>query len=160
MRLVLIILPMIFLAGCAQRTVDITSAPSGALVYLNGEEIGRTPLRYDFTWYSNYEVTLRKDGWETLKTSKKIDPPLLFIPPIDLLGELVGARDHRHWNFVMELPDPAAGDAGNLIARGESMKKDLRSSSQTHPPTTFPTTRAMTRPSTMPTTTTSPTTRE
>jgi len=66
-------------------------------------------MRYDFTWYSNYDVTLRKDGWETLKTHKKIDPPLLFIPPIDLLGEFVGAKDHRRWNFVMERPDPGRG---------------------------------------------------
>jgi len=153
MRLARIFAFMMVLAGCAQRTVDITSEPSGALVYLNGEEVGRTPLRYDFTWYSNYDVMLRKDGWETLKTHKNIStPPLLFIPPIDLVGELVGAKDHRHWHFVMERPDPRAGEAGNLIARGESMKKDLRSSAQTHAPTTFPTTRAMTRPSTMPTT--------
>src|SRR3954462_14875125 len=89
MQRLVIVLSASFLCGCAQRTVDITSEPSGALVYLNGDEVGRTPMRYDFMWYSNYDVTLRKDGWETLKTSKKIDPPLLFIPPIDLVGELV-----------------------------------------------------------------------
>src|SRR2546423_12143831 len=76
-RLFLLALALLLLAGCAQRMVDITSDPSGALVFLNGNEVGRTPMRYDFTWYSDYDVTLRKDGYETLKTHHKIDPPLL-----------------------------------------------------------------------------------
>ena len=151
MRRFLLALPLILLTGCAQRTVDITSEPSGALVYLNGEEVGRTPLRYDFTWYSDYDVILRKDGYETLKTHHKIDPPLLFIPPLDLVGELVGARDHRHWHFPMEPARLAATNPAVLINRGESLKKDLRSSQYTHPPTTFPTSRPATGPTTRPT---------
>jgi hypothetical protein len=152
MRRLVSLLALSFLAGCAQRTVDITSEPSGALVYLNGEEIGRTPLRYDFTWYSDYDVILRKDGYETLKTHHKIDPPLLFIPPIDLIGELVGARDHRHWNFTMQPANLATTNPAALINRGESLKKDLRSSPNTHPPTIFPTTAPTTRATTGPTT--------
>jgi len=157
MRRLVSLLALSLLAGCAQRTVDITSDPSGALVYLNGEEIGRTPLRYDFTWYSDYDVILRKDGYETLKTHHKIDPPLLFIPPIDLIGELVGARDHRHWNFAMQPANLATTNPAGLINRGESLKNDLQSSPNTHPPTIFPTTAPSTRPATGPTT--RPTTR-
>ena len=152
MRRFLLALPLFLLVGCAQRTVDITSDPSGALVYLNGDEVGRTPLRYDFTWYSDYDVILRKDGFETLKTHHKIDPPLLFIPPLDLIGELVGARDHRHWNFTMQTANLAATNPTGLINRGEALKKDLRSSQYTHPPTTFPTSRPATAPTTRPTT--------
>ena len=137
--------------GCARRTVDITSDPSGALVYLNGEEIGRTPLRYDFTWYSDYDVILRNDGFETLKTHHKIDPPLLFIPPLDLVGELVGARDHRHWNFTMQPANLAATNPAGLVNRGQALKKDLRSSQYTHAPTTSPMTRPATGPTTRPT---------
>jgi hypothetical protein len=57
----------------AQRTVDITSDPL-VLVYLNGEEIGRTPLRYDFIWYSDYDVVLRKDDYETLRPITRSTP--------------------------------------------------------------------------------------
>jgi hypothetical protein len=151
MRFILAALSLFLLAGCAQRTVDITSEPSGALVYLNGEEVGRTPMRYDFTWYSDYDVILRKEGFETLKTHHKIDPPLLFIPPLDLIGELVGARDHRHWNFMMEPARVAATNPTELINRGQSLKKDLRSSRYTHAPTTLPATRPATGPTTRPT---------
>jgi hypothetical protein len=152
MRLFLVAISLLLLAGCAQRTLDITSDPPGALLYLNGEEIGRTPLRYDFTWYSDYDVVLRKDGYETLKTHHKIDAPLLFLPPLDLVGELFGARDHRHWNFTMQPAIVGTTNPSALINRGEALKKELRSSQFTHPPTTFPTTRSTTGPTTRPTT--------
>src|SRR4051812_45200756 len=147
----LMLLSILFLTGCAKRTLDITSEPSGALVYLNGDEVGRTPLRYDFTWYSDYDVILRKDGYETLKTNRKMDAPLLFIPPLDLVGELFGAKDHRHWNFTMQPAIVAATNPAGLINRGQSLKKDLRSSPYTHPPTSLPTTGPTTRPTTRPT---------
>lgn len=150
MRLLLLFVSAFLLCGCAQRTVDITSEPSNALVYLNGEEVGRTPMRYDFTWYSDYDVILRKEGYETLKTHHKIDPPLLFIPPLDLIGELVGAKDHRHWNFTMEPANLAATNPAGLINRGQSLKKDLQSSQYTHAPTSLPTTRPATGPTTRP----------
>jgi hypothetical protein len=67
-----------------------------------------------------------------------------------LIGELVGARDHRHWNFTMAANPPESDPAG-LINRGQSLKKDLRSSQYTHAPTTLPTTRPATGPTTRPT---------
>jgi hypothetical protein len=48
--------------GCVQRHITITSEPEGALVYLNNNEIGRTPITTDFTYYGNFDVQLRKEG--------------------------------------------------------------------------------------------------
>ena len=42
-------------------TARVQSDPPGALVYLNGEEVGRTPLAHDFLWYGNYDVELRSE---------------------------------------------------------------------------------------------------
>ena len=64
-----LILLMAALGGCVERTMTFQSNPPGALVYVNNQEIGRTPMRRDFTWYGNYDVVLRKDGYETLKTA-------------------------------------------------------------------------------------------
>lgn len=131
--------------GCAQRTLDITSEPSGALVYLNGEEVGRTPVRYYFEWYSDYDVTLRLEGYETLKTHKKIKAPLYAIPPIDLCSELFGVKTKRAWSFQLEPKKEQAIKPDELIAQGRELSKELRSSKYTRPPTTYPTT---TRPTT------------
>jgi hypothetical protein len=134
--------------GCARRSLTITSDPSAALVYLNGEEIGRTPLTYDFEWYGNYDVMLREDGFETLKTHRNLKAPAGAIPPFDLLGELLGVKDRRQWHFKMTPANPQAVDPQVLINRGIALKEDLRSSEHTRRPATFPTSRPATAPST------------
>ena len=87
--------------GCAQpeRKLVINSEPAGALVYLNGEEVGRTPLEYDFTWYSDYDVTLRKEGYETLKTNRSLKPPLKMWIPFDLFTEM---HETDEWQAALE----------------------------------------------------------
>ena len=53
-------------AGCGvERTLQVNSDPPGALVSLNGEEVGRTPMRKMFLWYGTYDLELRKDGYLT-----------------------------------------------------------------------------------------------
>src|SRR5438045_3252646 len=54
-------------AGCVRRTLAVRSDPPGALVYLNGVEVGRTPVQRDFVWYGTYDVQVRKDGYDTIK---------------------------------------------------------------------------------------------
>src|SRR5688500_18580755 len=54
--------------GCVVREMVIDSEPRGALVYLNDQEIGRTPLTKEFTWYGTYDAVVRLEGYETLKT--------------------------------------------------------------------------------------------
>lgn len=54
--------------GCVERTITITSEPSGALVHLNDEEVGRTPLTVPFTFYGVYDVRLEMDPvWMSTK---------------------------------------------------------------------------------------------
>jgi hypothetical protein len=50
------------LAGCLERTITITSDPTGALVHLNDAEVGRTPVTVPFTFYGNYTVRLEHPG--------------------------------------------------------------------------------------------------
>ncbi|MCC5829414.1 MAG: PEGA domain-containing protein [Phycisphaeraceae bacterium] len=50
------------LGGCVRRTITITSEPSGALVHLNDQEVGRTPLTIGFTHYGVYDVRLTHEG--------------------------------------------------------------------------------------------------
>lgn len=147
-------LVLFLLGGCAQRTLNITSDPPGAIVYLNGQEVGRTPMEYDFKWYADYDVVLRKEGYETLKTHRNLSMPWYGVPPIDLGAELVGARDVRYWNFTMSRTVEAAVDEQALVNRAESLREDLQSGRYTRlplgPPTTRPTTRPNTRPDSAP----------
>jgi len=141
--LVRLLPPLVVLVsgGCAQRSLTITSEPPGALVYLNGpEEIGRTPLRYDFERYGDYEIILRKEGYQTLRTNRNLKAPLYAFPPLDLGAEMIGVRDNRHWHFELTPLDPAPVDAQALIGRAQELKGQLRSTQYTRPPATAPAT--------------------
>jgi hypothetical protein len=142
----LCVVVMMLSSGCAQRTLIITSEPSGALVYLLGEEVGRTPMKYDFMWYSDYDVVLRKEGYETLKTNRKLKAPLSQTPPFDLFGELFGTKDVREWNFVLTPTDPQAANPEGLMDRAEDLKGQLQSTKYTRKPSTAPTTKPATAP--------------
>jgi hypothetical protein len=127
--------------GCrAQRTLNIDSDPAGALVFINGQEAGRTPFRHDFEFYGNYDVVLRKEGYETLKTTRRVKAPISAYPPFDLVSEMVGTRDVRDWRFELSPARPGPVDPELLINRAQALESDLRSSRYTRPPSTMPAT--------------------
>ncbi len=96
------------LAGCLERTMTITSQPTGALVYVSSVEVGRTPVRMPFTFYGTYEVVLAMDGYETLNVGWPVYPPLYDVPPLDLLTEIVPWTYHvnRQAHFTLEKAKP------------------------------------------------------
>ena len=89
----LLLIPL--LTGCITRVVTVRSNPSGALVYLNSEEVGRTPVTREFQWYGTYDVILRKDGYQTIKTSAAVSAPWWQFIPLDFLTDLLPVTDER-----------------------------------------------------------------
>ena len=56
-------------------------------VRLNDQEVGRSPVTVPFTWYGDYDVVIRKQGFETLKTHHRLRAPWYQWPIIDLFAE-------------------------------------------------------------------------
>ena len=110
-------------SGCIEREMHITSEPAGALVIVSGEEVGRTPLVRPFTWYGDYDIIVRMDGYETLKTHREINPPIYEYPPLDLLSEIAPwtYHDRRYLHFKLEPFVPA--DPAELLKRAVEMQK-------------------------------------
>jgi hypothetical protein len=140
-------------AGCAsicgcgvERKLVIDSDPPGALVYLNHEEVGRTPLRYDFTWYGEYDVQLRREGYQTVNSTEWVVAPWWQWPPFDFLAELTPGRprDTHSLAYVMK-PATRPADPAELVRRAEGLRAELQSGQYTRQPAT---TRAATRPAT------------
>src|SRR3990170_268457 len=48
------------LCGCVLRSLTIDSSPAGAMVYLDDEPIGETPVTTTFTYYGTRKITLEK----------------------------------------------------------------------------------------------------
>mgnify|MGYP006295135311 CR=1 FL=1 len=109
--------------GCVERTMTITSDPPGALVTLSREEVGRTPVTVPFTWYADYEVILRHQGYETLKTHWQVTPPIHDVFPLDLLSELAPwtYRVERTAHFEMDKLDPPTDQ--ELLERAEELRR-------------------------------------
>lgn len=113
------------MAGCqVQRTIHIKSQPSGALVRLNDQEVGRTPVSVPFVFYGTYSVRLAKDGYQTVWTEKKTKQPFWDFPGIDIFALFVpGAKVDENWNFKLKkAAPPAKVNADILLGHARQMR--------------------------------------
>ena len=120
----LLLLSGAIVGGCVERELTINTSPQGALVIISDVEVGRTPLTMPFTWYGDYELIIRKDGYKTLNTHEPINPPIYEIPPLDLLSAIAPwtYRDQRE--FYYELEKYVAPDPELLIERAERLREE------------------------------------
>ena len=96
--------------GCVDRRLMISSEPAGALVYLNDQEVGRTPLEVPFTWYGIYAVRLEREGYKTLETEQLAERPWWEAPGPDLFAEAIpDKRVEIAWHLQMQTAEPASG---------------------------------------------------
>ncbi len=93
------------LAGCVERRLTINTEPPGAMVVLNDQQIGESPVTVPFNWYGDYWVRISKDGYETLNTHRKLDAPLHDYLPFDFFAQILypgHILDTYEWTFELE----------------------------------------------------------
>jgi len=118
--------------GCGTtRNITVTSEPSGALVYLNDEEVGRTPVTVPFQFYGTYDVRLEAEGYKPLWTTHEAAAPFWEYPGPDLVGEALGGKSELHWNFILEPLAP--GEEDTLIDRSRQMRALLKNEPDSTP---------------------------
>ena len=111
------------LSGCLRRTLEITSAPAGARVYISDREVGRTPVEVPFTWYGDYDLIFRLDGYETLKTHANLAMPWYEVPPLDLLSACAPWTYHTRRHVHRELQPLALPSDAELLERAGAMRQ-------------------------------------
>jgi hypothetical protein len=123
--------------GCVERKLTLLSDPPGALAYLNDQEVGRTPVTRSFNWYGNYEVILRKDGYQTLKTHSMVSAPIYEIPPLDFFSEVspFNLTDQHTLQYKLTPAPPSGQDTEGLLKRAEQMKQDNAAGPKAQPTT-------------------------
>ncbi|MGE3818382.1 MAG: PEGA domain-containing protein [Isosphaeraceae bacterium] len=118
-------------SGCVERRYTIRTNPPGALVVVNGEEIGRTPVSKSFTYYGDRDVTLILDEHQTQRVTQPIKAPWYDNVVTEFFSENLipfTIRDEREFTYQMaptQIPSPA-----DLMNRGQS----LRDEAQAPPP--------------------------
>jgi len=109
--------------SCVRRTMTIRTVPEGATVRLNDQDIGQTPVTVDFTWYGDYDLVFEKDGYETVRTHKRIAAPWYQVPPIDLFAEaFVPYTIHDHHEVEQELEPRTYPTQDELVQRAKEFR--------------------------------------
>ena len=121
--LAIVAIACLSVTGCVERELTITSQPEGSLVYVSDVELGRTPLTTEFTWYGDYDVILRLDGFETLKTHAKLSPRWYEIPPLDFLSQIAPWTYHDKRYLHFELDKAVLPPDDELIKRAQDLRK-------------------------------------
>jgi hypothetical protein len=114
--------------GCASKRLVVTSDPSGATVWANDVELGRTPLEAEFTHYGAYDVRVELAGYEVLRTPARARAPWYGYPPMDLAASVIpGTIDTVRWHFVLEpraeAREPREAFEAGLIERARSLRE-------------------------------------
>jgi hypothetical protein len=115
------------LTGCVERKMLITTEPADAVVQVSDVEIGRSPVERTFTWYGDYDIIIRKEGYKTLKTHANLTRPWYEVPPLDFFSAIAPwtYHDRRYLHFKLDklqLPDD-----DELIRRaGEMEQRNLQ----------------------------------
>jgi len=117
----------LLLAGCVERRLTINTSPQAALVALNDEEIGTSPVTVSFEWYGDYNVRISKEGYETLKTHRKLKAPWYDAFPFDFfIGVLSPKRIVDSYEWTFELTPKKEISRDQLIQNAEELKKQLQ----------------------------------
>ncbi len=116
----------LFLGGCVERKLTINTEPQGAIVVLNDEEIGTSPVTASFEWYGDYNVRISKEGFETLKTHRKLKRPWYDKFPFDFFAQLIYPGkivDSYEWTFTLAPRQEISRE--ELIRNALELKKQL-----------------------------------
>jgi len=116
----------LFICGCVERQLTINTVPQNAVVTLNDEEIGQSPVTVSFNWYGDYRVRIAKEGYETLNTHKELKAPLHDKFPFDFFAQVLNPKkivDKYDWTFTLE---PAKEpDRDKLIQNAQKLKGQI-----------------------------------
>lgn len=119
----LVLLVVCSVSGCVSRRLTIRSDPPGALVELDGQRMGYTPLSVDFTYYATREITLSKVGFEPLTVQQPIPAPWYQRFPADFVSDnfLLTQVTNRH-DFTYRLQPKLLVSDEELLDRAGTIR--------------------------------------
>ena len=103
--------------------MTIRSDPPGALVLVDGKEIGYSPAQTDFTYYGTREIMLVKDGFETVTTMQKVRTPWYQVFPLDFVSDnLLPFKVTNRHEFNYRMRPQEIPPTNELIERASGLR--------------------------------------
>jgi len=118
---------LVVLTGCVERKLTINTKPQEALILLNDEEIGISPVTVNFNWYGDYCIRISKEGYETLNTHRELKGPWYDHFPFDFFAQVVNPNrivDSYEWTFELSPKQQISRD--ELIQNAHELKNQLQ----------------------------------
>ena len=113
--------------GCVERRLLIRSNPPGALVRVDGYEIGTTPVSTPFIYYGTREIQLVKDGYETVTVKQPIPAPWYQYFPLDFVSENLVPGEIRDERVVdYQLVPQRIVPSDQLLNRADALRRGGR----------------------------------
>lgn len=107
--------------------MTIRTNPSGALAFVDDQEIGVTPVSTPFTYHGTRKIQLFKDGFETVTEKQRFPTPWYEWPVIEFFSENLWPfelRDERYVDVDM-VPQQIVPNQV-LLERAESLRVSSR----------------------------------
>jgi len=122
---VILVLLILGSTGCVRRRMTVRSNPPGAMVFIDDQQIGMTPVSTDFTYYGARKFRLIKDGFETVEVVQTIPAPWYQIPPLDFVSENLASREIRDERAVdFNLQPQRIVPADELLSRANNLRQN------------------------------------
>jgi len=96
------------------------------MVILNDEQLGLSPVTVSFNWYGDYNIRITKDGYETLKTHRKLKRPWYDYFPFDFFAQCLNPKkivNSYEWTF--EMAEKQYPDRQELIDKANALEKQM-----------------------------------
>lgn len=122
----LLIFATLLQTGCVQRRILVRSNPEGALVTIDHQPVGHTPVAVPFTYYGTREIQLEKDGYQTTTVKQRIGAPWFQYPPFDFITDNFWPREIRDDRMVdFQLTPLPTVNENSLVDRAEQLRGNV-----------------------------------
>ncbi len=125
--------------GCVRRRMTVRSQPSGALVYVDDQKIGVTPVSTPFTYYGTRKIQLFKDGFEPQMVKQRFLPPWYELPVLEFISENLWPGEIRDERMVeIQLAPLQNVPNEQLFQRADALRGDAQAGNLTAMPNVVP----------------------
>lgn len=103
--------------------MTVRTNPTGATVYRDNVELGKSPVAVDFQHYGKQEFVAVKEGYETKRVMFPVRPPWFQWVGIDFVTEiLLPGTLTDHQEFQIDMQPQRMVPPTELLARAEEVR--------------------------------------
>ena len=120
-----LVLLLLSSTGCVRRRLTVRSNPPGALVMVDKQPIGVTPVSTKFIYYGTRNIDVVQEGYEAEEIRQHFSPPWYQWPLIDFVAETLIPYEFRDERFVdVNLQPKQAVPAQEIVERAEQLRSN------------------------------------